>query len=196
MQMLSFIKFLSAAIIGSMLGPYFTHFLSKEKIKQEERLKYLEKAYLLASQIDSYTRQSTTNLMFIIAALKNQISFEKLPTQKDAPFTELLVLFDYHLNAPKELKEQIDTLNNKIILSYHPIAEAINSTHVDEKDKLFFNAVTDCLDTIKSALPIQEQLIQWIKSEKDKVDQKVSIFEKGFWINIKKRCRTLFSCRK
>ena len=105
-----FIGTLIAALIGAMLAPSFSHFLNKEKSKLEERLQRLEEAYLLANNINFYMRQLLNNLIFCIAALKNQIKFENIPKTQEEPYSKLYVLFDFHLNAPNSLTEKIDEI--------------------------------------------------------------------------------------
>lgn len=178
---IAFFATLTASLIGSLLAPSFGQFLSFHKNKRDERLKYLEETYILAKQINTYSNQVLSHILFLIAAQTNKIDPANTNKLPDEPFSRIDTLLDYHLDAPSDFITRIRVINSEILYSFRPIAEAINSP--TNKDEFYSKAIEQCINATKKAPDLSNQLIAWAKSEKEKIELSPSLFQKTFWAN-------------
>ena len=177
--LIAFTASLIASIMGSLLAPLFNQFLNIHKNKRDETLKYLEETYLLAKQINTYCNHVLNHIVFLIAAQTNKIDLTNISKLPEEPFSRMDTLLDYHLQAPTDFIHRTKNLYDEILYSFRPIAEAINSPI--NKEHLYNKAVEKCITAIGKAPTLSNQIITWVKSERNKIESSPSVFQKRYW---------------
>lgn len=184
--MSEFIKLLVAFVSGGILTPYFTHFLTIKKTKRELNLRYLEEAYELSKQFRNFVAQTPAVISFSIAFLEYKIDRSTFPKFVESPVSRLNTLLDYHLSAPSDLIQQIENLNEEVLVTNRPIAEAINNP--DKKSQLYTQAVSLAIDAADKGSHLSSAIIYWIKEEKRKIDSEPTPFHSVYWKNLFIKC--------
>lgn len=169
-----------AALIGAMLAPYISIFLNAEKLKQENRLKYLEEAYLLGKRIYDFTQQLPLQMTIAVAYLQNKADINQIPKTQEEPFSKLSVILDYHLSAPAALISEIETFHKEATFAYRPLAESINITNAQEKIKLHSEAISSAITVATKGLGLSEKIITWVKNERNIIENTPNIFERSW----------------
>ncbi|HSW69999.1 MAG TPA: hypothetical protein VLI69_07620 [Gammaproteobacteria bacterium] len=169
--------------ISFIAGAYVNqHFKSIDK-----QSAILEEAYTLSSDITKYANAVLSDISIAVACLSNNLEIQKNFNSYTNPFPRLKTIIDFHLNAPQEIQEKIDSASENILVSMRPLTEAINgvSFNKDKKDALFFKAISDAIDASKSAELLQNELLLYIKN-KNKLLRLYSSFPDLFsWLIIR-----------
>lgn len=184
--MLTLFQALLIALIAAILAPYFSHFLLIKKTRQELRLKYLEEAYELTKQFNNYVAQILSMTMFSIAFIDHKIDKSGFPKFIESPVNRLTTLLDYYLSAPPFLITQLEALNIEVIGTSRPIAEAINNPN--KKSEFFTNAVSLAIGATEKGPVLTNEIIQWIKEEKRKIESEPTVFHIVYWKNLWIKC--------
>ncbi len=177
-----FVKLLVAFVSGGILTPYFSHFLLIKKTRQELRLKYLEETYELTKQFNNYVAQILSITIFSIAFIEQKIDKNGFPKSIESPINRLTTLLDYHLSAEPHLIYRLEALNIEVIGTARPIAEAINNPN--RKRDFFTNAVSLAIEATEKGPTLTNEIIQWIKEEKRKIESDPTPFHIVYWKNL------------
>lgn len=184
--MTEFVKLLVAFVSGGILTPYFAHFLTIKKTKRELNLRYLEEAYELSKQFRNFVAQTPAVISFSIAFLEYKIDRSTFPKFTESPVSRLNTLLDYHLSASPELIQQIENLNEEVLITNRPIAEAISNS--DKKRQLYSQAVSLAIDAAEKGSNLSNTIIHWIKEEKRKIESEPTPFHSVYWKNLFIKC--------
>ncbi len=172
-----FFEILVPALIGSMLAPAFSQFLNTNKRKCDARLQNLEETYLLARKIDEYSTHMPTHMVMVIAQTTKAVS--SIPKIPEQPFSRTMILLEYYLNAPDELITKVKLLQDEILLAFRPIGEAINNPQ--GRDEFYSQAVVKITNAAKKGPLLSNEIIAWIKNEKNQIENAPRIFDKTYW---------------
>lgn len=183
--MSDFLKLLIAAIIGGMLSPYFSYFLSLKKSKREVRLEQLAEAYELTEQFSVYVKQTNMQVLWLIANQKFQIDISKLPKGVETPVKRLVLLLDFHLNAPSELVEKVEKLNTETLSAYAPLSEAVFDER--KKEELYGFSAILAKDVSNKVPSITTEVHGWLKAQKSIIESEPTPFDLKYWVNFKNK---------
>lgn len=179
--MSEFFKLLAAFVLGGILTPYFSHFLLIKKTRQELRLKCLEEAYELSRKLKDHISQVPLFAMCWISFNERQMRKEDFPQFIESPISRLITLLDYHLSAEADLIQLIESLHIETQAFLRPVAEAMNNP--SNKNQFYLNATSLAVEVAEKGPARVDEVIQWIREEKNKVESDPTPFHAVYWKN-------------
>jgi len=165
-------SFLLGAVSGAFGGlavRYVDYFFKSSS----DRLEKLEKAYLCTSSIKSFTNQNITFVALFIYCETNKLSKDILGQIKvaESPIPQLNLLLNFHLDAPREILSQLQSLEGILIQMTKPMAAPlIQKTSVDEMHK---KSIEQQLQARELSVKVQSDLQEWIIKERDAIKRKI-----------------------
>lgn len=152
--------FISGIIVGAY-SAYIAHFFkSADKTSQ-----YIEEAYLLSYQIHDYALNVLNQILLQVGLLKSKGDLSSLKNLKQVenPFPRLIMIMDLHLNLPEELLCKLSDIQTEILVSFRPIAEAINKS--SNADELYGKSIIRGTEGVNKAHELSSNLLIFLRKK-------------------------------